>query len=394
MREYQGIGEVTIPNIGIIKGEFSLKFESSGKPILYLKTEMAKEKIFQLLAMPFGPFKFSGSSNYPYYMVEIEKIYKKSVNSQGEFSFHIFHDVKITYKELDEDQEVELRFGISNLLFYGTEGITEGSNWRLGKISWRINGKDISLEQLPDFEKIKEVLIEEKSVCITSELKTKCKPEDMEESTQICKNLQGLFSIATGNYVTALYQDIYCDGKLCRTVLLPRKTYTYSNWPYLIDSSVQDRYEFRDFINITYQNYVDLKDNLGLSYFVEFFTTSKIYSPLEVEYLLSTTAFECLEGYFRRWKSLSRISFKEGGLKEKIRRMCRNFSFSVTESELETYPSCRNSIAHEGKFPATVDKVISLMELRNLMDRFILTILGYRNKPYYNVVKRDKDMVP
>lgn len=74
--------------------------------------------------------------------------------------------------------------------------------------------------------------------------------------------------------------------------------------------------------------------------------------------------------------------------------MCDHFALAVTPTELESYRVCRNSLTHEGRFPATSDKIMSTMELRNLMDRFVLTILGYRGKPYYNVIKRDKDLMP
>jgi hypothetical protein len=187
-----------------------------------------------------------------------------------------------------------------------------------------------------------------------------------------------------------LYEDVYSTDVLCETTLLPLKTHTFSNHPSLIDNSPYGNKEFKDFIDTTYSSYVNLRDNIGLPYFIEFFTISKMYSPLEVEYVLATTAFECLESYFRNWKSLPEL----GDLKGKIGRMCSDFAFTVTPAELESYRICRNSITHEGKFPDGTDKVLATMELRNLMDRFILTILGYRNKRYYNVLKSDKDLVP
>ena len=111
---------------------------------------------------------------------------------------------------------------------------------------------------------------------------------------------------------------------------------------------------------------------------------------MKLNILLATTAFECLESYYRTWRSLLEAS---GGLKGKIDRLCRAFGFTVTPTELESYRVCRNNITHEGKFPASVDKLITTMELRNLMDRFLLTMLGYKNKPYWNVVKNAKDSV-
>lgn len=74
--------------------------------------------------------------------------------------------------------------------------------------------------------------------------------------------------------------------------------------------------------------------------------------------------------------------------------MCNYFGFTVTDTILEPYRVCRNSLTHEGKFPAGSNNVALTMTLRNLIDRFILTILGYRNKPYFDVISRAKDNVP
>jgi hypothetical protein len=244
---------------------------------------------------------------------------------------------------------------------------------------------------LPNYDGVTKHLIEFKDVGVTCELKINGTNKEIPTFSQICENLQNLFSLTSANYITCLYEDIYLNGQLSATALFPLKTYTFSNRPSLIDNTIHGNNEFKDFIDTTYQNYVTLRDDLGLPYFIEFFTTSKMYSPLEVEYLLSTTAFECLEGYFRNSRSLHATP---GGLRGKIKRMCNAFAFAITTSELNSYRDCRNSIVHEGKFPATVDKFLATMELRNLMDRFILTILGYRNKPYYNVIKGNKDSVP
>jgi hypothetical protein len=130
---------------------------------------------------------------------------------------------------------------------------------------------------------------------------------------------------------------------------------------------------------------------MGLPYFVEFFITSKIYQPGEVKYLLSTTAFECLENYFTDWTGLPKIL---SNLKQKMERMFQHFGFAASSAEIVSYRLSRNSITHSGKFPAVTDGFLATMELRNLMDRFILSILGFKGKPYYNVVKRQKEPLP
>ncbi len=206
---------------------------------------------------------------------------------------------------------------------------------------------------------------------------------------EVSENLQNLLSLASGNYNTALYEDVYLNGQLSATTLFPLKTYLFSDRQSLIDNRFGN--ELKDFVETTYPNYVILKGDLGLPYFLEFFITSKMYSPLEVEYILSATAFECLEDYFRNWQHLPEI---RNNLKAKIRRMCAHFGFSVTEAELEPYRLCRNNLSHAGKFPSGSNNLAATMQLRNLIDRFVLTILGYRNRPYFNAISGNRENVP
>lgn len=128
--------------------------------------------------------------------------------------------------------------------------------------------------------------------------------------------MQSLFSLASANYITPIYEDVYFNGQLSASTLFPLKTYLFSDRPSLIDSTILGNHEFKDFVDTTYQNYLTLRDNMGLPYFIEFFTTSKMYSPFEVEYILSTIAFECLESYFRNWQRLQSIEGLKGKLGE------------------------------------------------------------------------------
>jgi hypothetical protein len=277
------------------------------------------------------------------------------------------------------------------LLFWGTEIIQQGTYKVRGKTTWQLNGRDISLEQVSDHEKVSKHLSEFKDVAVTCELKCNGAFREATAITELFEDLQNLFSLASANFVTTMYEDRYFNGVLSATLLFPLKTYSFSTRPSLIDLSIHGTRDFKDFIEITFPNYINYKNNLGLSYFIEFFTTSKMYSPLEVEYILSTTAFECLESYFTNWQGLLEI---RNNLKAKITRMCGHFGFTVTDSILEPYRDCRNTLSHTGKFPTGSDNINLLMTLRNLMDRFVLTILGYRNKPYFNAITRNKEMVP
>jgi len=392
LREYEGIGIFTVPDMPPIRGNFILQYENTGKYSISLIPENQREAL-RFLNLPVTIGRFSGTSNSPLYQLEIERIYLNNINlTSGKpirFSFQIFSTIVISYFPLNPADRIEFRRGLTNLLFWGTEIIQQGEHMVRGKITWILQGNDITLEQVQNYRDVSKHLNEFKDVDVTSELKINGTFNQLASFKEISDNLQNLFSLASANFITTLYEDIYLNGQLSATTLFPLKTYTFSNRPSLVDCS--NGHEFKDFIDIIYPNYLNLRNNLGLSYFIEFFTTSKMYSPLEVEYILATTSFECLESYFRNWRGLREAS---GGLKGKITILCNHFGFTATDAELESYRLCRNSLTHEGKFPAGSDSVASTMALRNLMDRFVLTILGYRNKPYFNTITRNKEMVP
>lgn len=221
----------------------------------------------------------------------------------------------------------------------------------------------------------------------TCELKVVGKYKEINPLRELSRNTQYLCSLASGNYVTEMYEDIFKERTLLETQLFPLKTYPFSNVKPLIDTSLHGINEFKEYLEGTYDGYTKLKEPLGLPYVIEFFVTSKLYPPMEIEFLLTTTTLECLESYFADWKDFGpeRIS-----MRKKTRRLLNEFKVPHSSSELE-FDHIRNFIVHEGKFPPYCNGYEALIGLRNLVDRLLLGILEYSGKPYYNIVKREKD---
>ncbi len=63
---------------------------------------------------------------------------------------------------------------------------------------------------------------------------------------EVSENLQNLLSLASGNYNTALYEDVYLNGQLSATTLFPLKTYLFSDRQSLIDNRFGN--ELKDFV--------------------------------------------------------------------------------------------------------------------------------------------------
>jgi hypothetical protein len=387
MRKYQGVGDVAFPDVPIINGNFELLSEDA-KLVLQLTT--TDVNALKLSTMPSISGTFSGASLNPQGQITINRLYLDTFNygSETKLEFIVIGTAKIIYQIPTNTDIVDVKRGLTNLVFYGTEKIMFGDTFIRGKTTVTVGGHDVSLVQLPNFKDIESELEESEGVKITCEIGIQGTFDKIEELEEISENIQTLCSLASGNYVVPLYEDVYCKGTLYETYLYPSKTYHFSKSPSLIGTSIHYCQEFKDFLETAYPHYIILSDGMGLPYFVEFFTTSKTYQPTEVKFLLSTTAFECLEDYFSTWQSLEKIS---DNLEGKMVRMWRCFDFKYTGAELTSYRKSRNSIIHQGKFLTGTDGFLETLKLRNLMDRFILFILGYSGKPYHNIFKRIRE---
>jgi hypothetical protein len=393
MRTYEGKGTISFPKVKDIKGSFQLTFQEDCKVYLVFNTD---ERIpHEVLNLDVNPGSFLGESVNSEYHIKIDKIYLSKINlasfNDTSMRFSIFHPVKITYQHINKKDKIELSRGISNLLFWGTETTRYGDWFSRGTLRFKPEkNKEACLVQLKEFIKIKERLKENGGVRVTSELKIEGSYKEIEELREMSKDIQVLCSLASGNYVTAMCEDVFNKNShaLCETTLLPLKTYPFSSREPLIDTSLHYVREFKDYLESTYSLFKKRKNSLHLPYVIELFITSKMHLPLELQYSMSTTSLECLEHYFRNWQSLRETR----SLNDKTERLLNYFHVPHNNTEVQIN-TIRNSIVHEGRFPPNVDGFKALIKLRNLLDRILLVILGYKGKPYYNVVLGDKDRI-
>lgn len=284
MREYIGKGKLIFPDIPEVEGDFKINFNDNGNTTLEFGTTF--EKGHKLSELPWTIGKFQGLSTSPVCQIEINQLYILGAEIGGGSLFplllksKISYPVKIIYRQLSSEK-VEVRRDLTNFIFSGIEMVQQRDRLVRALTTCKINGTEVYFIRLPDFEQIKNHLIESKDVRVTCELKLQGYYKNLSILREICDNLQNLCSLSSGNFVTPLYENIYNAEQICETTLFPLKTYPFSNSPSLIDNSFVGNKDFKDFIETTYQKYTNLKDKLGLSYFIEFFTTSKMYSPLK-----------------------------------------------------------------------------------------------------------------
>ena len=395
MRRYFGTGVLTFPKIGNFDGSFSLVFDDSGKAVLELELRKIDKAFTDFINKKDHPVgSFEGTMTQPSGTLKVNEIHFGRCIQTGatyKLSFDLFHPIFTEFGSLNSNDEIEVRYGLTNFLFYGIEITQRGNEYRKDTIKLVVEDQEVRLVQCENFKEIEDHLKKEKDVRVTSELVIISKFDKFKDIEKMTENLQSLCSLASGNYVTSLYEDVFKHGQLMRSTLFPLKTYPYSPRRGPIDISLFGAKELKNFLESSYPNFINYKSNLGLNIVIEYAVTSRIFQPLELAYLLGATTLECLESYLPKF--LNKPKIKDWCFRNKTKKLCDTFGIKYSTSDLE-FIKLRNNVVHTGRFPKNVDAVKSYYKLINFVDRILLTILGYKGQLYVNFVSKIKEQLP
>jgi len=308
------------------------------------------------------------------------------------FKFYPWSPVHIRYEQHSADLQVDYRIGLTNLVFIGSHLVTRGTRTSPSRIPLNVQGCEVSLEILGWYGDIRARLSESLGTEVTAHLITKASIADWHLVTKLSEDLCLLLSFASGTWVAPIYEDALLDNRPVATILPPAKTLPYSNADRVIDT--RNGNELREFIETAYGNYVKAKNELGMDIVIEYYVHSKSARILEIKYLIACIGMECLKsylsGYFAARNKNPDLRFFRGSLES----LFQELSMPYRSSELD-FIDIRGEIVHTGRFPTNIDSVEEYYKLLNLYERTVLTVLGYRGKPYLNAAKRyTKETVP
>lgn len=389
MREYKGTGRIITESGVWTTCQFVLFVSSTGEHLL--KCVCFDEcSLFQFLNEITWPkpirCSFSGSLTDSDSHLTVDTILlNRSVLSQNkelraELEFYPLTPVLIEYQQITNDQNVEYRFGLVNLLFTGK------------RIHLNIDGYHISLHLLAPLESLSKRLSKDGGTTITANLNAIATPAEENKVRKVCENLCVLLSFATGNWITWVYEDCFQGGKLVRSRLPASKTFAYHHADTVIDTGSTK--ELGAYLETVYPNYIEAKSSLGLDIVIEYYVHSKLTKIIELRYLLATIGMECLKSHLSSYFQSKNKSADLGSFRKALKALFEDISMPYEQDELE-FIDLRNYIVHTGRFPSNVNSVEKWLELINLYDRVVLTILGYRGKPYLNIAKGyAKELLP
>lgn len=403
MRQHTGKVKFSVSDIGEIESNYLLTFLKNGKTRMHFNLKPVFKDAIPIInkwneeRTIFG--SLSGSTDSLNSIIKAEKGYisgLKIASSDAHFEQELvidFHNpICIEYESISATDKVEIRYGLSNLLYWGNEITKRNDTFSRDTIKINIEGKEVKIRHLEKYSEIEKQFRISKDVQITSEMIIEADYSDFNEITKMVKNINMVISFGAVNYVTDLYIDIYKDGKLAKTIFKPLKTYPYINAIPVIDASIHGDKEFATFIETAYPKYAKYKDNLGLDIVFEYYISSRGSNILELSYLLGAVTFECIDSYLPDFFKAQGITKNVNTFREKTRSLCEYFGITFTEDELN-FVTIRNSIVHTGRFPNNKNPVDELNSLINLLDRCLLTILDYNGKPYYNIKSQTKEIL-
>jgi len=404
MREYSGNGILKVDEVGSFESRYVLRFQNDGKAVIDFDFSIFNPQS-HVLVNKFNDEKiivgnFNGKLDNSSGTLEISKVVIGGFHSNFEYGkpfketliLQVFDLILLKFSVIDRDEDVEIKYGLSNFEFFGNFITKKGNEFKRNLRKVNIEGDEISFIQIDDYEEVIKSLKERLNAQVTSELIIKNKYNYLKMIDKKVHDILTLCSFAMGNFVTDIYQDIYVNGELRESILKPLKTHPFNTRISVIDTWITGDNEFEQFLILSYPQYIKYKEILGLDIVIEYYITSKRNALMEINYLLGSITFECLESYLSEYFKSKNVTKNLNGFKNKTRSLFEEFGITYDENELK-FIKIRDKIVHTGRFPDYQNSVNDYNKLINLIDRTLLTIFNYKEKPYHNMKTNKKEIL-
>lgn len=443
LREYSGKGtfEFKMKEHLTIETNFNIRFFSNARVIVETSTLLSPStaKIISENQNELFDISLNGiitDVNGDIGTISIERMFINSMNisaKKGEIitfqlEFLCFSAVDIIYSD-EKSGNIEIRYGLTNFIFSGCTYSEEDGKLLLDKFDANVNNINFLFKKVEGYNELEKRLKEIKGCYITSEAIVNVLIAEREIAKSTIFDIIELLSFATRNFVSPVYEDHFYNGELIRTILNPVLTKDYNAADNLIDSNGSDPCTLQIFLESTYDKYQELKDVLGLNSIIHLYLISRSSIYSESKFLLVVVSLESLLSYFEEYlktkgepikpSSLGRvkkilakelekediktedkiieriassIAYAHPTFNDKLIPLLKKFNVKYYPEDLELI-NLRNKIVHNGKFPEEfnsrlIDPHEEETRLVYFLDRILLSILDYRNKPFLNIYNK------
>lgn len=364
-------------------------------------------------------------------------IHSSIIEGTGTLEFVVGSEVEITYERLGQEDTVSVFAGITNFIFRGCEWDSKQPRRYFinGELSVKVGNFSLEFINVPEYNRFVETFtfdyfmkqLKSKQFDITCECISMVKFNEISAMRTVMRKVRYILSFVTCNWLATLYEDTFKDRKLIRTILFPHKTFQFVGGQYAINPTDNRDCQLKRLVETTYENYSKFEDRLGLKYIIENYVMSPREGNSEAQYLLLAIALEILASYAHEYaknnitlvpnitkkekevqlmqsckKMNVRISdqffeqiitwggFRDTRLKDKLRYVFDELHLVYTEKELSNFVKYRNIMVHAGVSRNSKKLIDEWHNLANLIDRLILTLLGWKGNSY---IDKSKDYI-
>lgn len=425
-RKYEGIGQMQVADDIFYDCEFELAQYRDGKIILMCAKQNGSvihdEKTFVLNGITPNGKNISVKGN-----AIVRNAITHTSTYPGEeayftrYFYWFYGDTSLIFGDVQDSEGVQLRFGLTNFEFIGTDVEEVANSMRLSCLSLNIEGASITIHQHPDYDALMKMLKAAGGVCITCEAQVRIENEDIinavvEKVTDLCL----LLSLARGTLITWLYYDVvHSEGEVIATIHKHPKTREYTGSMPVIDSRLPN--DIKQFVETTYtrtkeldptynfrlivHSYIEVRGNafleirmLALSSLIDLIVTTHsgeagyetITDPSEFEAKekeLEAQTRKLIRAIFPNLNhdKVNSMAAKTKGFnypsfKGKIKRFSREYEVPLQRNEITDFVDTRNKLVHSMKF-RTDNPANEYFAAVHLLDRMLLCLLEYEG--YY-----------
>jgi hypothetical protein len=334
--------------------------------------------------------------------------------------FIMLSNIRIQYRKLSDDESVRIRWGLANF-YFGSEGgqdrfFADGED----VFSLNVSGNHLEIKKVPDYSNILSQLKFNNNVNVTCEAHIDTEYSKLADFKTTLDHICMLVSFADCNWVTPLYTDIYKDDKIAETILLYHKQYPFTKGRKSVINigHPNAKSSVRDFVDESLETYKYLRDKFGLHKVIEYYISAETNGIVHERFDIAYIALECLCSSVRERAEENGETITISDIQEtedKLRSLLKNLKEQISEESLKTLSKelaykyisirdeqyfafdkfgirydrktikelydVRNALFHGGDFDYT-ELFKRTVQLFDLLDRTILTMLGWKGKSY------------
>ena len=372
------------------------------------------------------------------YVTNLSIDYDKKIGTIIKLKLIIFNLVEIIYTQIiSETRNITAYAGLTNFVFGGCNTILSIAD----SIKVEFEEFEVYFIQNENYkEQVKYLENKEKTILVTSEAFIEYSKMEQINFPEIMTHLSDLLSYPSRNRITHIYEDYYLEGKYLKTILRPAITKEYHKGDTLIDFTHLDKCNLKFYLESCFKTYLESLDNFAFNIIFTFYLEAVTHNYQDISFLLGTTTLETiLNGYAEMRKEegnliigsnlkqnkkevikileknlidnpdeiaekiVDKISYPHPTVNDKLSGLIKDERFSMKLHKYDRdFMNIRNKIAHTGKFPETINSsgkerdislVTELNRLIYLLDKIILTILDYTDKPFLNKLTGKLDIL-